>query len=67
MRNKRYRQTEGQTEGRTDGAGFIGPAGRQGGSKKPQFAFIALIIFRFFLDFQIFTFSFKDRLGKDIL
>ena len=23
----------GQTDGQTDGAGFIGPAGRQGGSK----------------------------------
>ena len=30
MRNLRY----GQTDRGTDGAGFIGPAGRQGGSKK---------------------------------
>ena len=25
---------DGQTDGQTDGAGYIGPAGRQGGSKK---------------------------------
>ena len=34
MGSMRTRVTDGQTDGRTDGAGYIGPAEGNGGSKK---------------------------------